>query len=403
MNRERRDLQGWIRPDVLLRFELRQAREEGKIVPEVEAEWLALRRSSRNETSSATGRTDRDQRTLQLLDHVVCMARPLRAEEPEDVHEFLPAVGQPSCEFDCDRLASAWHGRVGAAQAASRRRRTSGAAEVTSSAGPVAAIYEGAAVDAPLQTLLVAERLGLDFETIDVGQLWLECLPLGRLAGAERVAARNLLENRLPPETAVFRNPFREWDSALGRTETYGWFTNGDVRKAAELAWRDARLSHSSNGVYAGMFMAAAHAVALTGRSPSECADVALGVIPSASRLAVAIRFARHLEGPWTTRLSRLKQELRRLHERHAVATGALIALTLYSAGTYSEALSIVSSSDTVTPSTAASIGSLFGASEKIDPGRRTELRAHSSLPTFSDLTPTGIARRIAAATSGEH
>ena len=97
---------------------------------------------------------------------------------------------------------------------------------------------------------------------------------------------RNLLEAYLPPETATRRNPFREWIGARLRVDAYGWAAAGDPVAAARMAWEDARLSHTANGVYAAMFMAAAHAASLTETSSAACADVGLSVVPAASRLA---------------------------------------------------------------------------------------------------------------------
>ena len=111
--------------------------------------------------------------------------------------------------------------------------------------------------------VLLLERCGSDFDEADVAKLWLDYLPAGRIFTAERVALRNLLEAYLPPETATRRNPFREWVGARLRVDAYGWAAAGDPVRAARMAWRDARVSHTANGVYAAMFMAAAHAASL--------------------------------------------------------------------------------------------------------------------------------------------
>ena len=67
------------------------------------------------------------------------------------------------------------------------------------------------------------ERCGTDFDALDVAKLWLDFLPPGRIFTAERVAMRNLLLGLLPPETAAYRNPFREWIGARLRVDVYGW------------------------------------------------------------------------------------------------------------------------------------------------------------------------------------
>ena len=129
--------------------------------------------------------------------------------------------------------------------------------------------------------VLLLERCGADFDEADVAKLWLDYLPAGRIFTAERVALRNLLEAYLPPETATRRNPFREWVGARLRVDAYGWAAAGDPVRAARMAWHDARVSHTANGVYAAMFMAAAHAASLGVDTASECADVGLSVDPA--------------------------------------------------------------------------------------------------------------------------
>src|SRR5207247_1928940 len=156
--------------------------------------------------------------------------------------------------------------------------------------------------------------------------IWLDYLPPGRIFTAERIAMRNLLLALLPPETATYRNPFREWIGARLRVDVYGWAAPGDPLRAARMAWEDARVSHTANGVYAAMFMAAAHAWSLVdGASPAAAADAGLGVIPQRSRLAEAIRFARDVRGEWEGVVNALYERYGALHWVHAINNTALV------------------------------------------------------------------------------
>ena len=166
----------------------------------------------------------------------------------------------------------------------------------------------------PLLGLLLLQRHGAAFTTEDVAWLWLDELPAGRTFTAERVAYRNLLDGIEPPETATHHNPFREWIGAQIRADVFGWTNPGAPAMAAELAYRDARLTHTANGVYGAMFVAAAiahaatpapttaHAAAPPLSSTHAAAPAApttvhatlragLAVVPPDSRYAQAIRF----------------------------------------------------------------------------------------------------------------
>ncbi|MEU6802168.1 ADP-ribosylglycohydrolase family protein [Streptomyces neyagawaensis] len=150
----------------------------------------------------------------------------------------------------------------------------------------------------PLLNLLLLQRHGPGFTTADVAALWLDELPAGRTFTAERVAYRNLLSGIEPPRTARHRNPFREWIGALIRADVHGWTHPGDPAAAAEQAHRDATLTHTANGVYAAMFVAAVIAEAATGAHDiHHCLRTGLTVVPEQSRLAEAIRHALRLAG----------------------------------------------------------------------------------------------------------
>lgn len=147
------------------------------------------------------------------------------------------------------------------------------------------------------------------------------------------MAYRNLLDGIEPPLTAVHRNPFREWIGAQIRADVHGWTRPGDPAGAAEQAYRDATLTHTANGVYGAMFVAATLATAATGSADvhRSLAD-GLAVIPPHSRLAQAVRRGIGLarETPdFDTVVDRLHAELGGYHWVHAVPNTALLAAAL--------------------------------------------------------------------------
>ena len=192
----------------------------------------------------------------------------------------------------------------------------------------------------PLLALDLLEAHGADLTTEDVAEAWLANLPAGRVFTAERAAYRNLLDARPIPETATHHNPFREWIGALIRVDVYGWACPGDVRGAAKLAWTDARLSHTRNGLYGAMWAAALCSASLVAGSAAEALDAAGTVVPPGSRLAAAVSLGRRVGADLAAgaiddaeALDRLHAELGGLHWVHTLNNAALIACAVEASG----------------------------------------------------------------------
>ncbi|MER6161535.1 ADP-ribosylglycohydrolase family protein [Streptomyces sp. NPDC001868] len=238
----------------------------------------------------------------------------------------------------------------------------------------------------PLLNLLLLNRHGRDFTTTDVATLWLDELPAGRTFTAERIAYRNLLTGIDPPHTARHRNPFREWIGALIRADVHGWTNPGDPATAAEQAHRDATLTHTANGVYAAMFVAATIAEAAaagesgtgasTGASAStgtgtgthdihHCLRTGLKVVPPNSRLAKAITHALQLttdHHDFDTVVDELHATYADHHWVHAIPNTALLTAALTHAdGDFTASICRAVSGGWDTDSNGATAGSIAG------------------------------------------
>ncbi|MFG2876688.1 ADP-ribosylglycohydrolase family protein [Streptomyces sp. NPDC048337] len=218
----------------------------------------------------------------------------------------------------------------------------------------------------PLLGLLLLQRHGKRFTTADLGRLWLDELPAGRTFTAERVAYRNLLLGLEPPLTATHHNPFREWIGALIRADVHGWTNPGDPAAAAAQAHRDAVLTHTANGVYAALFVAAATAEAAAGRADVHTAlRAGLAVVPPRSRLAEAVRFGiatAEREAGFDRVADRLHACYGRHHWVHAVPNTALIAAALTHAdGDFTGSICRAVSGGWDTDSNGATAGALAG------------------------------------------
>lgn len=153
--------------------------------------------------------------------------------------------------------------------------------------------------------LVLMEEHGLDLSTADVARAWLRLLPGGATFTAERAAYRTLLERAdvgfsfgLPPGFDLAEcadNEWCEWIGAQIRADLYGWVCPGRPALAADLARRDAALSHRGEGIHGAAFVAALGAAIPASESLRDAIDVARVEVPEGSGAAEAIAFGRSL------------------------------------------------------------------------------------------------------------
>ncbi|RMI27799.1 ADP-ribosylglycohydrolase family protein, partial [Streptomyces triticirhizae] len=237
----------------------------------------------------------------------------------------------------------------------------------TSLAENIAGAPEDDDLNYPLLNLLLLRRHGTGFTTADVAGLWLDELPAGRTFTAERVAYRNLLAGLEPPATAIHRNPFREWIGAQIRADVFGWTHPGDPGRAAELAHREAVLTHTGNGVYGAMFVAATIATAMTGRQDVHGALAAgLTVVPPRSRYAAAVRLGIEVaraHRDFDAAVDALHAHFADHHWVHALPNAALLAAALTHAdGDFTGSICRAVAAGLDTDSNGATAGSVAGA-----------------------------------------
>lgn len=131
----------------------------------------------------------------------------------------------------------------------------------------------------------VIQKYGKDFTPRDMSQAWLSYQCKDAYCTAERVAFCNFVNGFVPPESAIYQNPYREWIGAQIRGDYFGYINPGNPELAAEMAWRDASISHVKNGIYGEMFVAAMLAIAAYTSNIKEIIAGGLAEIPHTSRL----------------------------------------------------------------------------------------------------------------------
>ncbi len=140
-----------------------------------------------------------------------------------------------------------------------------------------------------LMGMEVMRRHGPDFTPLDLASLWCLQLPAFATCTAERVTYRNFIEGRLPPHSATHRNPYREWIGAQIRADFFGYAAPCDPAFAAEWAWRDASMSHIRNGIYGEMWVAAMLASAYVLQDWPAIIRAGLAQVPRRSRLHAGV------------------------------------------------------------------------------------------------------------------
>ncbi len=250
--------------------------------------------------------------------------------------------------------------------------------------------------------LLILETYGPDFTTEEVGEAWVNYLPLA--CTAEHVALTNLKRGLSAQRAGVVNNPYLEWIGADIRCDPWAYAAPGWPEKAAELAYRDAYLSHRRNGIYGAMFFAAAISAAFVLDDPLEALRVGLTEIPAKCRLARDIRWALR-QAPALTGWREARGLVdERFKGMHAVHTNNNACLTVFglALGKLDFTLTIGSTvaMGLDNDCTAATAGSLLGALLGIDgiPGhwwKPFRNRARSYLNGATEFRNSDIVRRF--------
>ena len=221
-------------------------------------------------------------------------------------------------------------------------------------------------IDYTILGLHVLERFGRDFSTADVGAAWLDSLPYHQTYTAERVAYRNLVDGLAPPATATYRNPYREWIGAQIRADIWGYVNPGAPDRAATMAYRDAALSHTRNGIYGEQLVAAMVAAALATDDIEQVIEQGLSVIPARCRLAEGIaevRACHRMEPAWERCRRRIEERYGGYHWVHTIPNALVVVMALlYGERRFEETVCVAVASGWDADCNGATAGSILGA-----------------------------------------
>jgi len=307
----------------LLQYELKQLEEEGKDVTDsVREEFQKLRKSGTLEEIEEfyNSLADLGERSDFTYYEPSCWEEIQKEKNRELGQEFKVA----NIDTLKDRIEGAWLGRcigcllgkpvegwsreeieeylkatdsyplkdyfIYAPEKIAEGRHTFHPSAIEATRGNISCMPRDDDIDYTILNLKIVQENGLNFSSEDVGEAWLSHLPYNMVYTAERQAYANLVRGLKPPLTATYWNPFREWIGAQIRADVFGYLTPGNPELAASLAYQDASLSHTKNGIYGEIFVASVISAALVSDNLNEVLKAGLSQIPANSRISKLVK-----------------------------------------------------------------------------------------------------------------
>ena len=260
--------------------------------------------------------------------------------------EHCPTLFSPfykTADKAADRIAGGWLGRaIG--------RKAAGVADT----------------DYAKLNLQLVKTYGKDFTSEQVLDLWRKT---GDISGsAEQLALANFAGGIRPPQTAVCCNPFRESAGGMNRADVFGYLHLGDVRGASEMAWKEAMVSHTKNGIYGNLLMAQMIALAAVETDPKVITEKALVGMPEASRFFIGVSWMVRnyvLRVKWDVCLKEIQTDADQTNpfiRNHVVPNGRIIVAALcYGQGDFEKTLNYALEAGFDTACNAAAVCSVLG------------------------------------------
>ena len=243
---------------------------------------------------------------------------------------------------------------------------------------PFGDVVDGMPVDDDTNYVVLAQKIiedsGRSFTSNDVAKAWLKYQSVFSYFTAERVAYVNLIKCIVPPSSAMYKNPYREWIGAQIRGDYFGYINPGNPEKAAEMAFNDARISHVKNGIYGEMFVSAMLSCAAVTDSIEDIIYGGLAQIPSTSRLySEIVKICEDYKKGVS--LEEVRTYIHSQYDEHTahgwchVISNAMIvaAALLYGEGDFGKTVCIAVETAFDTDCNGATVGSILGMRRGID------------------------------------
>lgn len=220
----------------------------------------------------------------------------------------------------------------------------------------------------------IIEEYGRDFTPENVAEAWIKYQSANAYFTAERISFENILNGYRPPFSALYKNPCREWIGAQIRGDYFGYINPGKPEEAAEMAFKDACISHVKNGIYGEMFVSAMIAAAAVTDSIEDIILAGLGEIPATSRLYESVTSVLNDYRNGTP----AQDVFKRIHGEydeytgygwcHTISNAMIVAASLiYGEGNFSKSICMAVEACFDTDCNGATVGSVLGMRNGIE------------------------------------
>lgn len=178
----------------------------------------------------------------------------------------------------------------------------------------------------PILVLHALDEYGMDFTSEQLALEWVAHLPFGFTA--EQTALDNVKAGIMPPDARWRGNPCGAWIGAQMRGEIHGLLAPLRPEAAAELAFRDAVISHYREGLDGEIYAAVLISEAFADLPMEERLRRALAYVPADSPLVATVEktidWCRQY-GEWIAVAERIEEEMGRYHWIHTLPNLACV------------------------------------------------------------------------------
>lgn len=265
--------------------------------------------------------------------------------------------------------------------------------------------------------MLVLEAAGIEFTRSDLARMWVYNLAPRWTFGPERAFLAKAADDNTgwpEPEWDLSEEAIERWVTfghfgvelcgAAIRADAYGYAALGDPGLAAEMAYRDASMTHRKTGIYGAMYNAAVIAAAPRASAPIDMFKKGLSVVPKKSRFFEIVQDCIDIvdDAPdWVSAYEHIHGRYEHHGFCHVLQEAGTMANSAKFADSTGHGISIQVSQGLDTDSYGATIGSILGAyfgpkgleARWLQPFND---RIHTTLASFHETSLHAVADRMA-------